>query len=279
MPMQSARPGKGSAVTSLVLPAYNPGRLIERTWPEVRAFLDEARDPWEVLFVCDGCTDGTAERLAELSRRHADRVRVVSYAQNRGKGHALRVGLTEAAGSWRLFTDIDLAYGLDDVRQVARALRDGAEVVVGSRVHAESRVLMLAHLQGYAHRRHLQSRLFANLARLLLPVRASDPQAGLKGLSARAAQLLLPYVQCRGFGFDCELLTACARFGLAVTEVPVCLRYDTGDSTIGLGSAWRMLYELWTIRRAWRKGPPLLAVPLSVRAADVSPRQEPSAAA
>ena len=58
----------------------------------------------------------------------------------------------------------------------------------------------------------------------------------------------------------------CARFGLAVTEVPVCLRYETGDSTIGLGSAWRMLYELWAIRRAWRHGPQLRAVPLPARA-------------
>src|SRR5271166_3925312 len=69
--------GTGRALTSLVFPAYNPGPLIERTWWEVKEFLRRAPGTWEVLFVCDGCTDGTPERLAELTSAEADRVRVL----------------------------------------------------------------------------------------------------------------------------------------------------------------------------------------------------------
>ena len=57
---------------------------------------------------------------------------------------------------------------------------------------------------------------------------------------------------CDGFEFDCELLTACAQLGLAVTEVPVCVRYDDGASTTNLRSVGRMVRDLWKIRRAWR---------------------------
>src|SRR5215475_10134541 len=64
-------PGHGEAVFSLVLPAYNPGPYLERTWREITDFLRTAADPWEVLFVCDGCTDGTPERLAGLSQPRA----------------------------------------------------------------------------------------------------------------------------------------------------------------------------------------------------------------
>src|SRR5262249_55559538 len=111
--------GLGEVVFSLVLPTYNPGPRLERTWREISDLLRTAADPWEVLFICDGCTDGTPERLAGLCQALPQQVRFLSYAPNRGKGYAVRRGLLEARGPWRLFTDVDLAYSLDDVQRVA----------------------------------------------------------------------------------------------------------------------------------------------------------------
>ena len=113
-------------------------------------------------------------------------------------------------------------------------------------------MLLPSRLQGYLYRRHLQSLAFSALARLLLPLAQRDTQAGLKGLSADAAQQILPSLTCDGFGFDCELLTACAHFGLSVAEVPVCVRYEDRASTTSMRSTGRMIRELWRIRRAWR---------------------------
>lgn len=252
MPAPPSRNGTRESVTSLVLPAFNPGPLIERTWYEVKDFLSWAPGAWEVLFVCDGCTDGTPDRLAELVRPETRRVRVLSYQANRGKGYAVRHGLLAARGQWRLFTDVDLAYGFDDMIRLARVLQAGADVAIGSRLHPDSRVIVPPRLQGYAFRRHLQGRLFSLLARWLLPVTQHDTQAGLKGLSAAATRLVLPHLTCNGFGFDCELLTACARTGLSVCEVPVSVRYQDAASTTGLGTMFRTLRDLWAIRRHWR---------------------------
>jgi hypothetical protein len=256
--------GGDDRLTSLVFPAYNPGaRQAERTWAEVRRFLDEAPRRWEVIFVCDGCDDGTPERLAALTRSDTARVRVLSHAPNRGKGFAVRLGLGAARGAHRLFTDFDLAYGWDDVLRVARALWDGADVAAASRTHPESRLVVPVGLQGYAYRRHLQSIAFGALARLLLPIRQADTQAGLKGISARAAWLVLPHLRCDGFGFDCELLTACARYHLPVTEVPVQVRYEDQTSTTGWRAALKMVGELLQVRRDWRKAPPAVAMPVA----------------
>jgi dolichyl-phosphate beta-glucosyltransferase len=244
--------GKDGALVSLVFPAYNPGAFLERTWGEVRHFLRQAPGNWEILFVCDGCTDGSAERLEVFARAEAERVRVLRYAPNRGKGYAVRHGLLAARGQWRVFTDVDLAYGFDDVLRLVEALRAGAEVAIASRLHPHSRLFVPPGLLGYAFRRQLQSLAFSALVRRLLPIPQRDTQAGLKGLSARAARLLLPRLRCDGFEFDCELLTACAQHGLAVVEVPVCVRYEDAASTTGLGSMARMVRELWKIRRAWR---------------------------
>jgi glycosyltransferase involved in cell wall biosynthesis len=238
---------------SLVLPAYNPGPRLEATWREVVRFLDETPGRWEVLFVCDGCTDGTPERLRHLVLGESDRVRLISYTPNRGKGYAVRQGLLAARGAFRLFTDVDLAYGFGDVMRVADALRTGAEVAIASRTHPDSRVTMPVGLQGYAYRRHLQSLIFASLARLLLPLTQHDPQAGLKGLSARAVQLIVPQLQCDGFGFDCELLTACVCHGISITEIPVNVRYEDTVSTTGLRTMGQMLADLVRIRNSWRQ--------------------------
>ena len=237
-------------LTSLILPAFNPGPAVETTWAEVERFVAAQDTPWEAVFVLDGCTDDSPERLAKLARG-STRCRVVSYEQNRGKGHAVRTGLLAARGAYRIFTDVDLAYPFEDVLRVAEALRGGSPVAVGSREHPESELRMPVALLGYVRRRQFQSRIFGALARTLLPIAQRDTQAGLKGMTAAVAKAIVPELRCDGFGFDCELLTACARSGVAVTEVPVCVRYDTAATTTGAGSTLRMLRELWQIRRSW----------------------------
>lgn len=244
-------------MTSLVLPAYNPGLLAERTWHSIRQFLAHRPDPWEVLYVCDGCTDGTPERLAQLAEEAGDsRLRVLSYSPNKGKGFAVRMGLLAAKGEHRLFTDVDLAYGFDDVVRVADALRAGAQVAIASREHPESLIQLPPHHMGYAYRRRLQSKVFGKLARLLLPIQHRDTQAGLKGMTAEVSEEIMPRLSCNGFGFDCEFLTACARLNIPVVEAPVLVRYEDASSTTKAGTTLKMLRELWRVRRMWpKKGP------------------------
>jgi dolichyl-phosphate beta-glucosyltransferase len=240
------------------LPAYNPGALVERTWRTVRNFLRGRESTWEALFVCDGCTDGTPERLAAFNQVDNAPIRIVSYQKNQGKGYAVRHGLLIARGQYRLFTDVDLAYDLEDVERIADALRAGADMAIASRTHRESRLILPPHLQGYAYRRHLQSRVFSLIVRLLLTLPPYDTQAGLKGMTARAARELLPPLVCNGFGFDCELLSAGVRAGLKISEIPVSVRFEDGSSTTGLRAAQRMLAEIWRVRRSQRAAVPAL---------------------
>lgn len=262
-------------MNSLVLPAFNPGPAIDQTAHAVERFLISraARsDPWEAIFVLDGCTDSTAARLAPLAATNP-RIHVLSNPTNRGKGFAVRVGLLAARGAVRIFTDVDLAYPFADVLRVAAALRAGAAVAIGSRTHPASRVDVPTAALGYAWRRSLQGRVFSAAVRALLPVPHRDTQAGLKGMTADVAETLLPHLACNGFGFDCELLAACSRSGIPVTEVPVCVRYDSATSTTGLRSALRMLGDLWRIRRRWRnRAVPVIATGRVAVPQPVSPR-------
>jgi dolichyl-phosphate beta-glucosyltransferase len=250
--------GQGEIRFSLIFPTYNPGPALAKTWLEIRSFLDQTGSGWEVIFVCDGCTDGSPELLDQLTEEYCHTVRVLRYSPNRGKGYAVRYGLAASRGRWAIFTDVDLAYRFADIVRLAEVLEAGADVAIASRVHPDSRLILPPALQAYAYRRHLQSLAFSWLARRLLPLTQRDTQAGLKGLSAHALRLVLPHLRCEGFGFDCELLTGCVRFGLTIDEVPVWVRYDDAKSTTGLQTTGAMIRELLKIRRFWKNAPEIV---------------------
>jgi len=67
----------------------------------------------------------------------------------------------------------------------------------------------------------------------MLPLTLNDTQAGLKGTTAEVAERVLPNLTCDGFGFDCELLTACARYGIPVTEMPSASATTTRSAAPG----------------------------------------------
>lgn len=243
-------------VISLVLPTYNPGPAVERRVLAIRDTLRFRPEPWEILFVCDGCTDGTPERLSACLDAIGDaRLRVVAYSQNRGKGYAVRYGLTAARGHWRIFTDIDLHF-LDGLNEAIDSLQEGVELVIASRAHRQSEFVAPFSLLHYIYRRKIQSLAFSRVVRTILPIPFRDTQAGLKGMSADVAEKILPHLRCDGFAFDCELLLAAEKLGIRVQEVPVRVRYEDDTSTTGSRTALRMIRELWRIRRDWRTSPP-----------------------
>jgi dolichyl-phosphate beta-glucosyltransferase len=248
MPVRS---GERLPTFSLVLPAYNPGSDVLDKLQELQQFIAASSRHWEVIFVCDGCTDGTAAQLRSMTEAGDAQVRVLEYSPNRGKGYAVRLGLEAGRGRYRIFTDVDLAYGFDDIERIAQALESGAPVAIASREHGDSRLLLPTRLLGYAYRRYWKSQVFSWLARAILPLRQIDTQAGLKGMSADIVELIVPRLHSDGFELDCELLTACSRLGVAVTEVPVCVRLHDSSSTTGLQATMKMVRALWRIRKAW----------------------------
>lgn len=258
---------------SLVLPAYNPGARAEQTLTELVEFVGRQTDTWEIIFVFDGCKDGSDLRMQELVRDMGPNFRVIRYGRNRGKGYAVRLGMLQARGQYRIFTDIDLAYRLDMVEAVAEQLAAGDDVVIASRSHRESEIVAGPEMKSYLRKRKVQSLLFSTLARTLLGIRQKDPQAGLKGLSTRAAVTMLPYVKCAGFGFDCDLIVACKYFGIPIREVPIRVHYDHLESTTRATTGLKMIRELWSIRKHWnliRKHGPGHNILTSVSAANIA---------
>lgn len=245
----SARRVDAGVELSIVVPVVNGASSIAETIRELAAYLRGCGHAFEIVVVDDGSTDDTARLVERAGADVTLPVVLLRHDRNRGKGAAVRTGMLAARGRFRLFLDADLAYPPADIGVVLERLRGGADVVVASRVHPESRYILRPSFFRYLYTRHLSGRFFNWLVRLLLLPGVTDTQAGLKGFSAHAAEALFSGWMPDGFGFDLAVLAKARRLGFDVAEVPVTFRYDREPTTMRfLADTVDMLRDLAMVR-------------------------------
>jgi len=247
-------PTTDALALSLVIPVYNAADRLAATLQAVDHFTAHATSRVEVIFVDDCSTEvETQAMLGDFARRRGD-VRVLRNARNRGKGYSVARGMLAARGRHRVFTDVDLAYPLDQVHRIVDALELGADVAIACRVLPGSRYLMSPSFFHYLYTRHLMSRAFNRVVQAFLLPGILDTQAGLKGFTAAAAELCFRRTTIPGFGFDIECLYIAQQHGLAITQTAVNFRYDDEPTTVRFArDSSRMLQDIWQVRiNAWR---------------------------
>lgn len=122
-----------TAAISVVVPVHNEAEHIAPLYAEIRAVLDDNREPWELIFVNDGSSDETLARLRALQRRDA-RVRVLDLDGNFGEAAALSAGFHAVHGGIIVTLDGDGQNNPADIPKLLDALaRPGVQVVSGRR--------------------------------------------------------------------------------------------------------------------------------------------------
>ena len=238
---------------SLVVPIHHCEGTLDRLFGELDRFLSVAPVSCELVLVDD--RGSHPEASTELRRFASSRsnVRLLSNDRNRGKGYSVARGMLEAAGTYRVFTDADLAYPLDEVWKIVSRLEDGADVAIACRVHPESQYTMSARYLRYIYTRHVMSRVFNKMVRMTLVPGVLDTQAGLKGYTAAAAREVFSRVSIAGFGFDLECLFVARQMNLRIEQVPVHFRYNDEPTTVRfVRDVYTMAMDLARIRwRGW----------------------------
>ncbi len=235
---------------SVVIPAYNEERNIAKTLETLVAFLDRSAQPpcgkassYQVVVVDDGSTDRTADLVETFSADH-HAVTLICSDRNRGKGGAVRRGMLAAAGDYLFFMDADLSYPVEDLEMMLTQLKGGADVVIGSRALAESRMDVRPPL-----RRYFAGRVYSLMIQLLLFRGIPDTQCGFKGFRRDAARSLFSKLTLEGFAFDVELLFLVRKFGYRLAMSPMRLTFVRETSKVRLVShSVQMFLDLLRIR-------------------------------
>lgn len=257
------------ASLSIVIPAFDE----EARLPALFEALAETAGPsaetaglelLEVVIVDDGSTDGTRELLSEAGRKDGIVRPVLELDSNRGKGGAVALGAARAAGDFILLADVDLSTPLEDLHRLSAAIRDGADLAVGSRA-VEGAVVE----RGPAHRK-LMGKAFNATVRALTGLELRDTQCGFKLMPASVGRRLLAEQRCSGFAFDVEMLMRASAAGLRIAEVPVTYVHDPRSRVRVVGATFEMLRDVSSLAYELRReGPgrgPVRSRPESVSA-------------
>jgi dolichyl-phosphate beta-glucosyltransferase len=232
---------------SVVIPAFDEARRLPPYLHEVVGFLESRGEPWEVIVVDDGSTDGTAAVVREVAE-HQPGVRLLPFGRNRGKGAAVRAGMLAARGAFRLFTDADGATPIAELKRLEAALGPGTDVVIGSRALPVPAVAVRARRQ-----RVVVGRVFNWLVARLGVRGIADSQCGFKLFTGAAAERLFETLETSGFAFDVELLLRAQKAGYHVVEVGVNWtdqeRSRVGVLTTGPGMLLESARARWRVRR------------------------------
>ena len=233
---------------SIVIPAYNEEARLEATLSKIAAYLSAGGLDAEILVVDDGSKDKTAEvATRSLAGR---RGRVISYAENRGKGYAFRRGVLESQGRFVLVSDADLSTPIEDHAKLWTAIRDrDLDVVIGSRALPGSDVSVP---QGWL--RQSMGKTFNAIIRIATGLPFRDTQCGFKLMDRERVLPLVEKMVIDGFAFDVELLFLCARFGLSAADVPVTWRNATGSKVSIVGDPLKMIADVLRVRWRSRRG-------------------------
>ncbi|MSQ22436.1 MAG: glycosyltransferase family 2 protein [Dehalococcoidia bacterium] len=202
------------ASIDIVIPVLNEERDLPRCVAKLRQFLAGAiPNPWHIVIADNGSDDATPQVSRDLMKEHPN----VGYLrlEQRGRGRALKKAWLESQADMVSYMDVDLSTDLSAFSPMVKALEEGYDLAVGSRLARGARV----------HQRKLQreitSRGYNMLIKSMFLTRFSDAQCGFKAMTRAAAQALLPHVKDTGWFFDSELLIIAEKRGFRIKDVPV----------------------------------------------------------
>ena len=221
---------------SIVVPLYNERDNVDALHAEIVSAMSATRsgDPWEVIYVDDGSSDGTHERLLAAQASHPDHVSVVRLRRNFGQTAALAAGFDQARGDVIVTMDGDLQNDPADIPRLLEELSRGLDVVSGWRRIRRDPFFS----------RRLPSQAANWLIGVVTGVALHDYGCTLKAYRREVLDQMALYGEMHRF------LPAQAHWvGARIGEVEVRHRARTrGKSKYGLRRAYRVLLDLMTVR-------------------------------
>ena len=189
---------------SVVVPLLNEEPSLDALYLEITRALDALDEPYEVVFVDDGSTDGSMAVLSRLADETANVV-VVHLRRNFGKAAALQAGFLEARGDVVVTIDADLQDDPAEIPALLAKLDEGFDLVSGWKTRRHDPFL-----------RRLFSRWFNWATAVVSGVRLHDVNCGLKAYRAEVLQGLRIYGELHRF-----IPILASYRGFRVAEIPV----------------------------------------------------------
>ena len=218
---------------SVIIPVFNEEGSLAELQERTSGVMESLGAGYEIIYVDDGSTDSSPEILKKLESA-CDKIRIISFNKNEGKGPALHAAFEEARGRWMITLDADLQNPPEEIPKLAH-FKDEFDYIIGIRKDRKDNLVKISAAA--------VARFFR---RLVLGDVTIDAGCGLRVFKKEVTDSI------RYFRNFFVYLTFLARTkGYAVKEVSV--RHDqrkTGKSKYGIFKrAAQGCFDLWRVRR------------------------------
>ncbi|MBW2992608.1 glycosyltransferase family 2 protein [Candidatus Woesearchaeota archaeon] len=237
---------------SIIIPAYNEEATIRQLMMLVlKVNLKEYNIDKEIIVVDDGSKDKTADIVKCFKG-----VRFIRHKKNKGKGAAVKTGISSSTGDIIIIQDADLEYEPNEYYRCIKPIIDGkAKVVYGSRfLDVEQRKKNMLFLKN-KHKRayslaYLGGRLLTIIANILYNANITDEATCYKTFDARFIKSIK--IESNGFEWEPEVLAKIRKRGEKIIEVPISYyprTFEEGKKINwkdGVKAAWVLLKYKFT---------------------------------
>ena len=215
---------------SIIIPLFNEAENIPPLAERLLKVLTDLGQPFEIIFIDDGSTDGSADQLRRLAQDV--RIKVVTLRRNYGQTAALMAGIDSSKGNVLIPMDGDQQNDPADIPLLLRKLEEGYDVVSGWRRY-----------RSVPPWRILPSRVANALISWLSGVKLHDFGCTLKAYRREVLQSVQLYGEMHWF-----IPVYAHRQGGRITELPVRHHARTrGNSKYGFGRVFKVLLDLTVV--------------------------------
>jgi len=236
---------------SLIVPAYNEEVNIQKgVLDKIGNFTELDKRFCEVVIVDDGSTDSTKQLIRQKYLAQNPLFRLIEN-KHQGKAQALITGIQKAKGDVVIFTDIDLATPIEESEKLIAGIREGYEIVIGSR-HT--------HRAGAPFLRKLMAVGLIFIRSIIVGIKnVKDTQCGFKAFDRKAAldiiqklrvfntQRLITGSSVKA-GFDLEFLFLANKLGHRIKEVPVSWKHVETKNVNFIKDTMETMKDILTIK-------------------------------
>ncbi|OHA16078.1 MAG: hypothetical protein A3G52_01900 [Candidatus Taylorbacteria bacterium RIFCSPLOWO2_12_FULL_43_20] len=227
---------------SIIIPCFNEESRINITLSRIAEHFSTFKREYEIIVVNDGSTDNTA-KIIDSFKTQIPQIKLIDLGANIGKGGAVKAGMLEARGQYRLFMDADNSTSIDNIKRFLEYAKNGYDIVISSRQMPDSTFVLKQPLN-----RRILGAVFRTIVAIIIPLRGiKDTQNGFKLFTKSAADSLFSRQSTNGWAFDIEILAMAVKHKYKIKEVGIEWTNDA-DSKMSLKGMINMLFELIKIR-------------------------------
>jgi len=218
---------------SVVVPIYNEIENVDELYRRIKTELQKLSLTYEIIFVDDGSTDGTTEKVKEIKQQEPE-LKLAIFDRNYGQTQAMVAGFQLARGDMIVSMDGDLQNDPADIVQIIVNLRSGYDMVSGWRKAREDNVIL----------RKIPSKIANALISRVTEVKIHDLGCSLKGFNRKIAKNMILYPEMHRF-----IPIFAASIGARIKEVQVTHKPRMrGQSKYGIARTWRVILDLIKIK-------------------------------